>query len=508
MEAPAQTAGLIELRIDYEPSKEAWAFHVHPARFKFLIWGIKGGKTLAGAREFWRQVMGSRRNSLSWVVAPTYSHLQEAERELLKVLYGQDGIILSRHRGNREIHLPGERTIQFKSADWPDNLRGPNIDGVIWNDEAGFMKEEAHYITRERVAATQASIIYTTTPRGRNWVWNEVQAGGMPADAPYGTFQKFTDDGGYFISHYPTWHFPWVPDHEIEAMRAKMPKVTFDQELGAMFMTDSNRVFHRVEERFNLEPPIKPKNLKERPVIGADLARHQDWTALIVMNGNGRILDIDRWNDTAWSVQRERIIKMCKKWNGATLILDKANVGSVIEEDMRDAGLDVVTVEMNSPQVKRSLIEQLQMAFERGSISIPDPRVKWAPDEALQLYNEVCWYECSTTAGGHLSYNAPRGLTDDLVVALGLANHGRALGLAGGASEAADLALSEDEWNKLLDEGDDEDENDKELLELEREIGRGLQVRRPDIFKNIFGNHKTVVGFESPSEPFWRRKWL
>lgn len=487
---------------DYRPSPEAWNFHKSLCRFRFLIWGVKSGKTLSGAREFLRMVFGSRPNSLSWVVAPTFGHVQEAERELFRVLNEVRHLVKGHNQSRKEIYLPDGRMVKFRSADWPDNLRGPNIDGAIWFDEAGFAKEEAHYIVRERVAATGAEIIYTTTPHGRNWLWNEMQISNIPPDMPYGEYVGDTDDGGYFVSHYPTWQFPWVPKSEIEALRSRMSKQIFDQELGAMFTADSGRAIHNVEEAFALVPPRKPDGV-EAPVLGLDLGKAQDWTAIVVMDGLGNVLDLDRWTDVAWTLQRERIERIAREWK-ACVVVDRANVGSVIEEDLRDTGLEVRGVEMNSPQVKRDLIQHLQLAFERSSIKIPDPKSDWAPDEAMQLYKELCWYEAGTTPGGHQSFSAPRGLTDDMVVALALAHWGRLRGLAGSV-EASSVAIASTDWEQALADMSDEEKEEQRKVEVElAKIGKPGSVR-PDAFKNIFGpGRKSSVGFESISGPFWR----
>ncbi len=402
--------------------------------------------TLAGAWETARAVLANP-GSITWVVAPTYSNLQEAQRNLLEILYGFPGLVEGQNKALHEIYLAGDRMIQCRSAAEPSNLRGPNVD-FMWLDEAAFMSEEAFHIARERLMATGGRMIFTTTPDDRNWIWNEIQASGIPTDLPYGNFEKWTDDGGYFVGHWPTWEFNWVKKSEIEAMRKRMTQWEFDREIGAMFTTSHSRVFTRVEDAFTRElPPTEAVDT----VLGLDLARHQDWTALAVMEGRGRAFHLDRWNGIEWSMQRERIIHMAKKWN-SVICIDGANAGSVIEEDLRDAGLDVRVVNMNSADIKRELIQRLQLSFEQNLIRIPHPKARWASPVDHQLYKELCWYEAGLTRGRRMTYSAPKGLTDDLVIALALAEWGRARGLAGSAA-AADDTFSREDWDQGLDSG-------------------------------------------------------
>lgn len=495
------------LLLDYKPSVEAWNFHRSLCRFRFLIWGIKGGKSLAGAHEFAVCVLGSAPGSLSWVVAPTYKLLAESRRQFHEVLRRIPALNGSppkwRYFGgaDKRTILPGGREVHFRSADWPDNLRADNVDGAIWFDECGFAKEGAQHQVRERVAATGAPIIYTTTPKGRNWLWHEVQLAGMPPNQPYGEYMKWTDDGGYFVSHFPTWHFKWVPKHEIAAIKKRMTKLEFEQEMGAKFMTESNRAFRDVEKCFDRQK--YPSVLPDATVMGLDLARHQDWTTLVIMAHSGRTLGLDRWNDISWSIQRVRIIEAAKRWK-SVIVVDKANVGSVIYEDLQDAGLEVYGVELNAPRVKEDLIQSLQLAFERQHITIPDPRIHWYPDalskQADQAYKELCWYEASVTSGGRISYSAPTGLTDDFVMAYGLANWGRSRGVAG-SLEAGDFAFGEKDWDSPLDDDDDDRENDEDAEEHpRREVMEPISLSsiRPKIFSDIFG-----MGNPSAPDRFW-----
>jgi len=65
------------------------------------------------------------------------------------------------------------------------------------------------------------------------------------------------------------------------------------------------------------------------------------------------------------------------------------------------------------------------------------------------------WYETKLTAGGRLSYSAPKGLTDDMVIALALANWGRLRGMAGTRKLAvAMLSREEIEREKRAHRGD------------------------------------------------------
>jgi hypothetical protein len=76
------------------------------------------------------------------------------------------------------------------------------------------------------------------------------------------------------------------------------------------------------------------------------------------------------------------------------------------------------------------------IAFEQSRIKLPAKKAPWAPAMTDQLYNELDYFEYKLTSGGRLTYSAPKGLHDDMVMALALANWGRFRGVAGGIAPA------------------------------------------------------------------------
>ena len=478
---------------EWRPSRLGASFAKSTARIRMLVWGIKGGKSRRGAWELVKAGLGTP-GGVCWAVAPTYNHLKVAEREvvmILRVIEESIGIDLTmrRHRARHEIDLVNGCVLEFQSAENPDSLRGPNLDAV-WIDEASWIRDEAWHIIRGRVAATEGEIWITTTPRGRNWVWEEAQRAGMPGSADYGEWETVevnpedpTRPMHRWISHRPTWSFPWVPRAEIDDARKSMPKMIFDQEYGAAFLAESASVFRRIEESLSLERP-KEGGVDLVTVMGCDLAKHQDFTALNVMDPTGRELWVDRWNDVDWAVQRPRIIEASKKWN-SVIVLDASNVGSVIIEDLREAGCEVFGVDLNNASLKLELIQALQVAFERSNLKLIDHRAEHATPAVKARFDELKWYEHKLTRTGKVSYSAPRGLHDDCVVALALANWGRVRGYAG-SIEPASVEVGRAEYET----------RDQHV------VGRR---RRSGLPSSVFNNRRSrIFGDEGlGGRPFW-----
>jgi len=457
---------------NYKPTEQGRKFHESNVRFRHLVWGIKSGKTYTGAMEFVK-IAEEKSGSLCWVVAPTYNHLDVCEVYLEDIFNEEDeSFIVGRNRTKRRWELYNGTVIRMRSAEWPMTLRGPNIDGVIWVDEAAYIKREAWSIIRQRVNVTQAPIFTTTTPNRLNWYKDEVDFAGILGDE-YGEFQE----GNRFVSHYPTDAFPWVSEEEIQDVKRSMTLDLFEQDYMAKFVSPHLGVFRRLDEAMSREPIVKRDD--SQYVMGLDLAKQQDWTAVIIMDGRGQILHIDRWNKIDWIIQRERIKTLSEKWN-CLVVLDSSNVGAMFEEDLRHSGVRVHPMAMNY-QIKIDLINALQLAFERAHIHIPHPETAWAPACTRILIDELRCFESKLTPGGRITYAAPKSKNDDMVVALALANWGRVHGFAGGGLRPVDMMLARKDWDKNAE-----------------------AKMRPDAFRKIFGGGRTSVGFQRMRKPFWR----
>lgn len=449
----------------YEPSPQGGAFHDSEARFRFLLWGIKGGKTYAGAHDFLASVImlaqnpeGRRHNLLCWIVAPTYHHLDTCARELelLFTLLEEAGHpIVHRYwtRARKWVLIDGTE-IQCRSAEIPENLRGPNVD-LCWMDEGAYVKELAWIQVKQRISARNGDVIVTTTPDGRNWVWRECVEAGMPAEGPYGTFDD-GEKGRRWVSHYKTEDFPWVPEVEILDAKRTMPGVEFERDYLAAFLSGGRAVFRNIEETFHqiTLPRANPPN-DVRFVIGVDLAKQKDYSVLVVMDGTGVVWDVQRWTGIDYRIQKERIRDAAKHWNDAICIVDTANIGNSICDDLRGMGVHIHRVELHNAKIKRDIVEALQAVFDQKAkgIQIPDPRAPFSPQSAGDLVEELKAYEASITSGGRITYAAPRGMHDDCVISLALAYWGKKYGLAGGSASAQTVAIGREEFTRSFERG-------------------------------------------------------
>lgn len=164
----------------------------HITRFRHLVAGRRGGKTLSAAWEVAFYAINPRQYHLDahgedrddplwiWVLAKDHKVGRPALLTFLAVLR-KIGLVKGRdyeyNKTEKIIEFPDGTMIEFRSADDPQSLRGPGLD-ILWIDEAAFLpNSEAWDTIRPAIGDKIGWLITTTTPFGRNWMYDEFWAG-------------------------------------------------------------------------------------------------------------------------------------------------------------------------------------------------------------------------------------------------------------------------------------------------------------------------------------------
>ena len=136
--------------------------------FRLALGGIGSGKSAVGAVMVASDAFNDP-GSVSMVVAPTYNMLQAATLPALMEWIPKEAIV-SFNRAEWRMELFNGSVIWFRNASQPDNLRGPNVK-KMWIDEGALIKKEAWQILIGRARLPGANVTVTTTPKGKNWLW-------------------------------------------------------------------------------------------------------------------------------------------------------------------------------------------------------------------------------------------------------------------------------------------------------------------------------------------------
>lgn len=189
-------------------------------------------------------------------------------------------------------------------------------------------------------------------------------------------------------------------------------------------------MFRRVTEAIdNTLPADSHKAVADRDgrayVIGVDWGRHNDFTVFTVVDAKERaVVAVDRFTDIDYAVQLGRLQALHQRFPKAPILAESNSMGGPLIEQLQRLRLPVRPFQTTAAS-KTEAIEALALAFEQGSIRIP--QVKWLTDELMAFDQE-------RLASGAMRYAAPRGGHDDGVMSLAIAWSG--LGMNTGYASA------------------------------------------------------------------------
>ena len=372
----------------------------HPARFRVVACGRRWGKSEMCAHLALERALEDPGATIWWV-APTYDQANEFGFDKMKPLLSPDVVAGTPKRTKpRQIDLVNGSEISFRSAEREDSLRGGGVDLLVI-DEAGSVPERAWTEElRPTLSDTLGDMIAIGTPRGRNWFYRWFQRGQSEDHPDVASWQA------------PTYQNDHVPDSEVDEAKADMPERVFNQEYLAKFIDDAGGVFEGVRDHVeDYSLPVAPAESSGAFAIGVDFARFQDWTAIVVLDVDGRLVAFDRLQQTTWTRIQNRIEALAEKYSPHQATVDAQRDNKIIP-DLSDAGVNVEPVKFTASN-KRVLIENLITRFEAGEITLSS--------DASVLVNELEVFEYDMTASGQVQYTAPPGFHDDCVDALALA---------------------------------------------------------------------------------------
>jgi len=334
----------------------------------------------------------------AWWVSPSYKTSEVGWRPLRQIARKISGAEI--RLVDRVVNFPGGGFVAVRSADNPDSLRGEGLDFVVM-DECAFMQREAWTeAIRPALSDRQGKVLFISTPKGRNWLWEIYQRGVSGEDG----WQSWT---------FPTSSNPFIAKEEIEAAKRDLPEMIFRQEYLAEFIDDAGGVFRRVQEAAVLEP--KEYGEGKQYIAGVDVAASVDFTVVSVLDAESKDqVYLDRFNRVDYPVLIDRLEAVYHRYHMTSMVVESNSIGRPVIDELVARGLNIVPFTTTSA-TKQSIIQNLQAAFENGQIRILNNPV---------LIGELLSFESKRNASGGFSYSAPDGMNDDCVMSLAIAWYG------------------------------------------------------------------------------------
>lgn len=245
----------------------------------------------------------------------------------------------------------------------------------VFVDEADYLPDSIiDEAVRMTLADTGGQLIMMSTPRRRGLLYREFRKG--QAGHP----DVYAQTG-------PTFENPNLDHDYIRRLREHMTEAAWAREVEGLFVDSDRAVFGwpHIEAAYAgadwevPEPPAPGRTY----VVGADLAKKEDFTVIIVLDISARpyrLVYFERFNRQPWPVVADRIRAAASRYRAARTLIDATGVGEAVLDELRDVAEGLVF----TTRSKLDLITELQMALEKREVKFPFIR---------ELVDELAAYE-------------------------------------------------------------------------------------------------------------------
>jgi hypothetical protein len=385
----------------YTPHAKQQALHracVDPSIFFItVIAGRQAGKSAAALNQavYWGL---KDSGSIVYWVSPTNSQTNKIYKQILNGLANTPFLKSNKGSvGDTEIVLTNGSVIKFRSAAQEDSLRGESVNYMIL-DEGAFIKQSTFQeilLPMLNVAGKKCLIV--TTPKGKNWVFNQYMKG-KTNTKKYKSFKFVSTDN------------PYSNPEVIEMAEASLPKELFEQEYLAEFV-DSAAVFTNINELANVKMIDKPV-AGDKYWAGIDLALKNDYTVISLMNQKNEVVFYDRFNNVTAPQLKERLMKTLHLFKPEKTMIELNNLGQSIYDDLKHTHKIPNLVGFNTTtKSKPEIINHLINAFGSKKLTILN-------DETYK--DELKVFAMHITPSGTVKFEAPNGMNDDIPMSLAI----------------------------------------------------------------------------------------
>lgn len=366
----------------------------------------------------------NKSGSDSLVISPIISQSRKLYNDILK---WAGKLVVKSNSTLLTIDFINDSSITFGSAQQGDTLRGKTIrnGGILAVDEAAFINEEFFYeILVPMTNVHQSAIFLFSTPKYKSGLFYNLFTKGL--DAHINSRVHSFDWTKYDTSKF-------LPSETLELYRQQLPKLVFKSEFLGEFIDGDGNVFsdfkNCIVENINLDPD-------KEIWIGVDwgTGRGQDDTAITIGQYNNDKILIERcitFNDARANETIDNIVRIVEEYvkrgfKDINIIVEKNSIGNVFY-DLLIEEVDKYETQYNdnvewqkeirigcgtfttTNASKERIIRKLIVLFENNLIELPNNE---------KLINQLSVYECKVSGSNLITYNAPTGAHDDMVISL------------------------------------------------------------------------------------------
>ena len=407
-------------------------------RSRHLVAGRRGGKTLSAAWEvlyycvnpsaWWADARGMSSTDPLWVwcITKTFRAGRPALLTFLSAVKQAGltkGVDYTYNKTERIIEFSNGTVMEFRSAENPDDLRGPGLH-ILWFDEAAFLPSEDAFLTvYPALADTKGSLITTTTPNSKNWYHEKWWADGLD-DPDTGSVEYWSLDNPHFSAEewkrYEKWYHPLYFEQEFKASFDAMVGLDLHGEWLQYHTLDemeADKLWHPLTRRYKGMSTY----LGIDPAISTTEAADHFAMSLIGVADTGRVYLLETIKTKMDFADQLQLIHQWHMKFAPTLIGIESNAFQAVlsQQAQRLAGMPPIVPILNAGK-KNDRIMQMSPLFKIGKATLleshRDFQHEWINFEYANRHNEDDLLDATEialqTAGslhavGDRSWNSP-----------------------------------------------------------------------------------------------------
>ena len=338
--------------------------------------------------------------SINGCISPTLNQSRKIYKDILRAIESS-GVLAKKNDSLLELTFINGSVIIFKSAEQKDNLRGFTFTGLLCIDEAAYINNDVFSIIKPSTDVWKCPMLITSTPKFRLGFFFELFEKGNTG---------YPNISSYDFNDYDT--SVLLSKEALEMYRRMLPKNQFLTEYLGEFLDSDSSVFSGFKECI-----ISQINTDFSHIyVGVDWGNgtNNDDTVICALNERGEQVFLEYFNNKNTTEQIEYIYSYLKPFMPKirNILCECNSLGKPLTELLRNkinkSGLVQDWITTN--ESKARLVSGLQVAFEQKQITLMDDDKQTA---------ELSMYEASyNLKTGNVSYNAPNGGHDDIVISL------------------------------------------------------------------------------------------
>lgn len=339
----------------------------------------------------------------NYCVSPTLKQSKAIYRVIMDAI-GNSGVVKSKNATDLTITLINGSTINFKSAEQRDALRGFTAD-FLCIDEAAFIPDEIFYLILPWTDAKKAPILMTSTPFVKGGFFFNYFNYGL--ENSHNTVTINWSDPKYKESIEKI-----LPPEKLEEYRQVLPSNVFKTEYLGEFLDEDGAVFVGLKDIL-CDTAI---TATDRLYVGLDFSNQgeNDYTVISIFNQNGNQVYIKYFNNISPLGQIVKIVKELEPLADQIDVIscELNSIGTPYTDLIKEKSQileDKVEGFQTSNTSKNAIVLNMQTAIENKNVTLlPDDK------EIREFGYFTATYNPKTR---NVSYAAPQGLNDDTVMA-------------------------------------------------------------------------------------------